>query len=84
MYDEEIMAGWPLNDSDLNVKCNHCTAHLVPKLYVAIQDLDSIRQNFQNAERGGKSSEKPQEPHPFPDVDPILTNLNKQIEVSQM
>ncbi|CAM6002406.1 unnamed protein product, partial [Sphagnum balticum] len=43
LYDEEIMAAWTFNDSDLSVRCARCSAALVPQLYVRVQDLDSIR-----------------------------------------
>jgi hypothetical protein len=43
LYDEDIMAAWSLNDSQLDIKCYYCTASLVPNLYIRIQDLDSIR-----------------------------------------
>ena len=45
LYDEEIMAGWTLNESDLNVKCIYCFTLLVPHLYIKIKDYNSI-QNF--------------------------------------
>ena len=47
LYDEEIMSGWTLKDSDLNVKCFHCSSLLVPNLYIKIQDLDTIRKYVQ-------------------------------------
>ncbi len=47
LYDEEIMSGWTLKDSDLNVKCFHCSSLLVPNLYIKIQDLDTIRKHVQ-------------------------------------
>ena len=37
LYDEEIMAGWTLNESDLNIKCAHCSSVMVPNLYIKIQ-----------------------------------------------
>jgi hypothetical protein len=46
LYDEEIMSGWSLNESDLNVKCTNCSALLVPKLYIKIEDHESIRGYF--------------------------------------
>lgn len=43
IYDEEIMSGWNLNDSDLNVKCTNCYSNLVPKLYIKLNDQETIR-----------------------------------------
>ncbi len=70
MYDEEIMAGWSLNDSDLNVKCVHCSALLVPKLFITIKDLETIykfaQENYLlNPEKLNTNL------HPFNDIDPI-------------
>ena len=33
-YDEEIMACWSFNDSDLQIKCPFCLTSLVPKLFI--------------------------------------------------
>lgn len=37
MYDEDIMCGWSLKESDLNIQCINCSVSLVPKLYIKIQ-----------------------------------------------
>ncbi|XP_059479083.1 C-myc promoter-binding protein isoform X2 [Neocloeon triangulifer] len=39
MYDEEIMAGWVPDDSNLNTKCQHCDKPVVPFLVVRILDF---------------------------------------------
>lgn len=38
LYDEEIMAGWTPEDSNLNTKCQHCKKLLVPFLTVNLRD----------------------------------------------
>ncbi len=42
MYDEEIIAGWSADDSNLNTKCAFCTKMMVPHLTVKIVDLRSV------------------------------------------
>jgi hypothetical protein len=71
LYDEEIMSGWTLKDSDLNVKCFHCSSLLVPSLYIKIQDLDTIRKYVQketDSDKENNNSTSPRPPlieHPF-------------------
>ncbi|XP_070177502.1 DENN domain-containing protein 4C-like isoform X1 [Littorina saxatilis] len=38
VYDEEIMAGWSADDSNLNTTCPFCSAKFVPNLQVYIKD----------------------------------------------
>lgn len=38
LYDEEIMAGWQPEDSNLNTVCQYCDKATVPLLTVAILD----------------------------------------------
>ena len=45
LYDEDVMSGWTLNESDLNSKCTNCYKTLVPKLFIKIKDHKCI-QNF--------------------------------------
>lgn len=40
-YDEEIMAGWTADDSNLNSTCPFCGSAFLPLLNVNIQDLTS-------------------------------------------
>lgn len=39
LYDEEIMAGWSADDSNLNTSCAFCAKTLVPHLQIYIKDL---------------------------------------------
>ncbi|KAM3965518.1 LOW QUALITY PROTEIN: DENN domain-containing protein Crag [Aphomia sociella] len=45
LYDEDIMAGWAADDSNLNTRCTACGRHTVPLLTVQI-----IRENQSQAE----------------------------------
>lgn len=42
VYDEEIMAGWTSDDSNLNSSCPFCSATFVPLLNAEISDLGPI------------------------------------------
>ena len=37
LYDEEIMAGWSADDSNLNTSCQFCHTKLVPFLQIYIK-----------------------------------------------
>ena len=37
MYDEEVMAGWSSDDSNLNTSCPFCNAKLVPHLLIYLK-----------------------------------------------
>lgn len=39
VYDEEIMAGWTADDSNLNTRCPFCGAAFLPLLHVEFHDL---------------------------------------------
>uniref|UniRef100_A0A3Q2XKN1 DENN domain containing 4C n=1 Tax=Hippocampus comes TaxID=109280 RepID=A0A3Q2XKN1_HIPCM len=39
VYDEEIMAGWTANDSNLNTNCPFCRAAFLPLLHIEFHDL---------------------------------------------
>ncbi|XP_032776750.1 DENN domain-containing protein Crag isoform X6 [Daphnia magna] len=41
LYDEEIMAGWTPEDSNLNTRCQHCKKLLVPFLTTHLRDYRS-------------------------------------------
>ncbi|XP_078702963.1 C-myc promoter-binding protein-like isoform X8 [Branchiostoma floridae x Branchiostoma belcheri] len=46
LYDEEIMAGWTPDDSNLNTECQHCKSLLVPFLNVVVTDLRGGSRQF--------------------------------------
>lgn len=39
VYDEEIMAGWSADDSNLNTVCPFCKTTFLPLLYIEFKDL---------------------------------------------
>lgn len=39
VYDEEIMAGWTADDSNLNTNCPFCRTAFLPLLHVEFHDL---------------------------------------------
>lgn len=41
VYDEEIMAGWTADDSNLNTKCPFCSTAFLPLLHIEFHDLRS-------------------------------------------
>lgn len=51
LYDEDIMSGWTLNESDLNSKCTNCFKNLVPKLYIKIKDHKCIEKFLYNLQK---------------------------------
>ncbi|KAM6967781.1 LOW QUALITY PROTEIN: DENN domain-containing protein 4B [Aplochiton taeniatus] len=63
VYDEEIMAGWTSDDSNLNSSCPYCSATFVPLLNAQICDLGPVssqeRGNWAAEEDGEESSLKP-------------------------
>ncbi|XP_042231515.1 DENN domain-containing protein Crag-like isoform X5 [Homarus americanus] len=62
LYDEEIMAGWRPDDSNLNTKCTFCEKMTVPLLTITIYDL-------RQEPRPSKETEDPSEsgkPTPAP------------------
>ncbi|CAF0721231.1 unnamed protein product [Brachionus calyciflorus] len=63
LYDEEIMSGWTLNDSDLNIKCQRCSASMVPNLYIKIKDLENMKIFLHDQNKTIPETES--ESHPF-------------------
>ncbi|CAG9790939.1 unnamed protein product [Diatraea saccharalis] len=43
LYDEDIMAGWAADDSNLNTRCTACGRHTVPLLSVQILRLNQTQ-----------------------------------------
>uniref|UniRef100_A0A8C7SAG1 UDENN domain-containing protein n=1 Tax=Oncorhynchus mykiss TaxID=8022 RepID=A0A8C7SAG1_ONCMY len=46
VYDEEIMAGWTADDSNLNTTCPFCRAAFLPLLHVEFHDLVDLPYRF--------------------------------------
>ncbi|PVD19799.1 hypothetical protein C0Q70_20290 [Pomacea canaliculata] len=46
VYDEEIMAGWSADDSNLNTSCPFCPAKFVPNLQVYVKDWRGQRKSM--------------------------------------
>ncbi|KAL2084579.1 hypothetical protein ACEWY4_020097 [Coilia grayii] len=62
VYDEEIMAGWTADDSNLNSSCPFCSASFVPLLSVEICYLDPVcssEQGTLNVEDDVESAMRP-------------------------
>ena len=45
LYDEEIMAGWSADESNLNTTCQFCNANIVPMLTIYIKVRFNIKRN---------------------------------------
>ncbi|XP_041651387.1 C-myc promoter-binding protein isoform X3 [Cheilinus undulatus] len=68
VYDEEIMAGWTANDSNLNSTCPFCGTAFLPFLNVEIKDLRPQRRSSQ-------------ETNPVSDEDTLVA-LNSEAKMS--
>lgn len=42
VYDEEIMAGWTADDSNLNTNCPFCQTVFLPLLHIEFHDLRTM------------------------------------------
>ncbi|KAH9487854.1 C-myc promoter-binding protein [Bulinus truncatus] len=58
IYDEEIMAGWSAEDSNLNTSCPYCHAKFVPHLQIYIKDWREDSQLVTNSEQSYPTQEK--------------------------
>ncbi|KAK7891235.1 hypothetical protein WMY93_023198 [Mugilogobius chulae] len=65
VYDEEIMAGWTANDSNLNSSCPFCGSAFLPFLSVEIKDLRP-----HNSPLSKQTNPVPEEDKPAPAVSP--------------
>ncbi|XP_047453888.1 DENN domain-containing protein 4B-like [Mugil cephalus] len=66
VYDEEIMAGWTSDDSNLNTSCPFCSASFVPFLNAEICDLgpvSSAERSMWNLEDEVESAARPPSGH---------------------
>ncbi|XP_023571586.1 DENN domain-containing protein 4C isoform X2 [Octodon degus] len=55
VYDEEIMAGWTANDSNLNTTCPFCKSNFLPLLNVEFKDLRGSASFFLKPSTSGDS-----------------------------
>ncbi|KAM6230748.1 DENN domain-containing protein 4C isoform 2-T2 [Porphyrio hochstetteri] len=55
VYDEEIMAGWTADDSNLNTTCPFCTSTFLPLLHVEFKDLRGSASFFLKQSTSGDS-----------------------------
>ncbi|XP_010586212.1 DENN domain-containing protein 4C isoform X1 [Loxodonta africana] len=55
VYDEEIMAGWTADDSNLNTTCPFCKSNFLPLLNVEFKDLRSSASFFLKPSTSGDS-----------------------------
>lgn len=73
LYDEEIMAGWSAEDSNLNTTCPECKKLTVPFLTVHVR-YRIVRSGEVAGEEGGHKIE----PHKVPYLNPLV--LRKELE----
>ncbi|XP_035531265.1 DENN domain-containing protein 4C isoform X2 [Morone saxatilis] len=55
VYDEEIMAGWTADDSNLNTNCPFCRTAFLPLLHVEFHDLRTTSGFYMNPSASGDS-----------------------------
>ncbi|KAK2899710.1 DENN domain-containing protein 4C isoform X1 [Channa argus] len=55
VYDEEIMAGWTADDSNLNTNCPFCCMAFLPLLHVEFHDLRTVTGFYMNPSASGDS-----------------------------
>ncbi|XP_034532128.1 DENN domain-containing protein 4C isoform X2 [Notolabrus celidotus] len=55
VYDEEIMAGWTADDSNLNTNCPFCRTAFLPLLHVEFHDLRTMTGFYMNPSASGDS-----------------------------
>ncbi|XP_075891477.1 DENN domain-containing protein 4C isoform X1 [Nelusetta ayraudi] len=55
VYDEEIMAGWTADDSNLNTNCPFCRTAFLPLLHVEFHDLRTATGFYMNPSASGDS-----------------------------
>ncbi|XP_063172688.1 DENN domain-containing protein 4B isoform X1 [Candoia aspera] len=62
VYDEEVMAGWSSDDSNLNTTCPFCGRPFVPFLSIEIQDFQTVSSSIADAsDTGSVSSDWPRD-----------------------
>ncbi|KAM3857669.1 DENN domain-containing protein 4C [Diretmus argenteus] len=55
VYDEEIMAGWTADDSNLNTNCPFCSTAFLPLLHIEFHDLRNSTGFYMNPSASGDS-----------------------------
>uniref|UniRef100_A0A3Q3QTP5 UDENN domain-containing protein n=1 Tax=Monopterus albus TaxID=43700 RepID=A0A3Q3QTP5_MONAL len=55
VYDEEIMAGWTADDSNLNTSCPFCCTAFLPLLHVEFHDMRTVTGFYMNPSASGDS-----------------------------
>ncbi|XP_076737997.1 DENN domain-containing protein 4C-like [Maylandia zebra] len=55
VYDEEIMAGWTADDSNLNTNCPFCQTVFLPLLHIEFHDLRTMTGFYVNPSASGDS-----------------------------
>ncbi|XP_026208324.1 DENN domain-containing protein 4C isoform X2 [Anabas testudineus] len=55
VYDEEIMAGWTADDSNLNTNCPFCQTAFLPLLHIEFHDLRTVTGFYMNPSASGDS-----------------------------
>ncbi|XP_037613819.1 DENN domain-containing protein 4C isoform X1 [Sebastes umbrosus] len=55
VYDEEIMAGWTADDSNLNTNCPFCRTAFLPLLHIEFHDLRTMTGFYLNPSASGDS-----------------------------
>uniref|UniRef100_A0A8C9ZLR6 DENN/MADD domain containing 4A n=1 Tax=Sander lucioperca TaxID=283035 RepID=A0A8C9ZLR6_SANLU len=79
VYDEEIMAGWTANDSNLNSTCPFCGTAFLPFLNVEIKDLRPLTQSSTaTPQKQGSSGSAGPAPVTVPYLSPLV--LWKELE----
>ncbi|XP_029026612.1 DENN domain-containing protein 4C isoform X2 [Betta splendens] len=55
VYDEEIMAGWTADDSNLNTNCPFCRTAFLPLLHIEFHDMRTVPSFYMNPSASGDS-----------------------------
>ncbi|XP_060111742.1 DENN domain-containing protein 4B [Heteronotia binoei] len=61
VYDEEVMAGWSSDDSNLNTTCPFCARLFVPFLSIEIQDFQALPSITDSSDTSSVSSDWPRD-----------------------
>ncbi|XP_064618735.1 C-myc promoter-binding protein-like isoform X2 [Lineus longissimus] len=81
LYDEEIMAGWSADDSNLNTSCQFCAKRLVPFLHIYIKDWRSHNRTLLTTPSDSSESVQSIQSLPSGPSNPITNKLIAQNKV---